>query len=144
MTPDVNVLVAASRADHPHHRVALRWLHGALAACETGGSLELLPMVTAGFLRLVTHARVFPDPTPIADAVAFLQAILTTDGVELCGLGPEWPALQKLCVEYTLSGNQIPDAWIAAVVRVGGFHLVTFDHDFSRLLKASEYTLLAG
>ncbi|MBM5809878.1 MAG: type II toxin-antitoxin system VapC family toxin, partial [Cyanobacteria bacterium M_surface_9_m1_291] len=23
MTPDVNVLVAASRSDHPHHRVAI-------------------------------------------------------------------------------------------------------------------------
>ncbi|MFW6732792.1 MAG: hypothetical protein ACODUE_13850 [Synechococcus sp.] len=26
MTPDENVLVAASRSDHPHHTVAIRWL----------------------------------------------------------------------------------------------------------------------
>jgi len=26
MTPDVNILVAASRIDHPHHIAALSWL----------------------------------------------------------------------------------------------------------------------
>ncbi len=31
MTPDVNVLVAASRQDHPHHGPALRWLETARA-----------------------------------------------------------------------------------------------------------------
>ena len=34
MTPDVNVLVAASRSDHPHHWVAHSWLQDALAACN--------------------------------------------------------------------------------------------------------------
>lgn len=26
MTPDVNVLIAASRSDHPHHKAAYAWL----------------------------------------------------------------------------------------------------------------------
>ena len=34
MTPDVNVLVAASRTDHPHHAAARQWLEEALPACE--------------------------------------------------------------------------------------------------------------
>jgi hypothetical protein len=53
MTPDVNVLVAASRADHPHHGVARIWLEGALYSAETGAVLTLMPMVLANFLRLV-------------------------------------------------------------------------------------------
>ena len=72
MTPDVNVLVAASRSDHPHHKVALRWLEGAVAEAAAGRGLLLLPLVVASFLRLVTHPKVFVAPTPIADAVGFV------------------------------------------------------------------------
>ena len=64
MTPDINVLLAASRTDHPHYPVASAWLDEAIAAAETGGSLMLLPMVLAGFLRLATHSEVFQHPTP--------------------------------------------------------------------------------
>ncbi len=35
----VNVLVAASRSDHPHHPVALRWLEESLAECSLGQRL---------------------------------------------------------------------------------------------------------
>lgn len=45
MTPDVNVLVEASRSDHPHHRCAMDWVEGALAAAARGDRLRLLPMV---------------------------------------------------------------------------------------------------
>ena len=71
MTPDVNVLVAASRADHPHHVVARRWLSGVLADCQDGQTLEILPMVATGFLRLVTHPKVFVQPTPVSEATGF-------------------------------------------------------------------------
>ena len=57
MTPDVNVLVAASRRDHPHHGVALAWLEGALANAGRGAAVALMPMVVASFLRLVTRRR---------------------------------------------------------------------------------------
>ncbi len=143
MTPDVNVLVAASRSDHPQHRPALAWLSGALADCESGGTIEILPMVAAGFLRLVTHSKVFIEPTPVAEAVAFLRAVMKVPGVEWISLGPEWPALEQLCLGKKLQGNAIPDAWIAAAVKARHGHLVTFDRDFSRLLERSELTLLA-
>jgi uncharacterized protein len=39
MTPDVNVLVAESRADHPHHGVARDWLEAAAGSAETGAVL---------------------------------------------------------------------------------------------------------
>ena len=53
MTPDVNVLVAASRTDHPHHALARDWLEDALGASSTGAAFTLMPMVVASFLRLV-------------------------------------------------------------------------------------------
>jgi predicted nucleic acid-binding protein len=51
MTPDVNVPVAASRGDHPHHAVAHRWLEQAIADTGTGSPLRLPPMVIASFLE---------------------------------------------------------------------------------------------
>jgi uncharacterized protein len=72
MKPDLNVLLAASRSDHPQHKPALGWLEQAVDRCETGGSIELLPMVPAVFLRLSTNSKLFANPMPIAAAVAFV------------------------------------------------------------------------
>lgn len=142
MTPDVNVLIAASRSDHPHHKIAYAWLDKAVAACAEGASLRLMPMVVASFLRLVTNAKIFVHPTPIKDAVEFLDAFLAAPGVEMPTLGAEWPIMRQLCVEKKLTANTIPDAWLAAAVIQLGEHLVTFDADFKKLLRRTQVTVL--
>ena len=142
MTPDVNVLVAASRSDHPHHAVARTWLEGALAAAESGAGFTLMPMVLASLLRLVTSPKIFQVPTPTADAVDFVDAILAMPGVRLAALGPEWPKLRQLCLDKRLGGNDVPNAWLSAAVEHLGEHLVSFDRDFKRLLGRARFTLL--
>lgn len=142
MTPDVNVLVAAARADHPHHGVAHTWLTDALAATAHGARLTVLPMVAAGFLRVVTQRRIFPMPTPTIETVAFLRVLLDERGATMAELGAEWPGLARLCEEHGLQGNDIPDAWIAAAVHAHHEHLVTFDRGFRRFLKPGDLTLL--
>lgn len=142
MTPDVNVLVAASRSDHPHHAVARAWIEQAAAAAAAGSALTLMPMVLASFLRLVTSPRIFQDPTPVEDAVAFVDALLAAPGVRLATLGPEWPLLRQLCVDRQLSGNALPDAWLAAATLHLGEHLVSFDRDFKSLIGRSQLTVL--
>lgn len=143
MTPDVNLLIAASRSDHPHHKVAFKCLDEAVAACENGVGLKLMPMVVASFLRLVTNHKIFVQPTPIEDAVEFLDALLAVSGVDIPPLGVEWPMLRQLCLEKKLSANDIPDAWLAASVIQQGEHLVTFDADFKKLLSRRQVTILA-
>ena len=142
MTPDVNVLVAASRDDHPHHTAARIWLEGALAAAENGAAFTLMPMVLASLVRLVTSPKIFRVPTPIADAVDFVDAILAMPGVQLASLGPEWPKLRQFCLDKQLGGNDLPDAWLSAAVEHLGEHLVSFDRDFRRLLGRARFTLL--
>ncbi len=127
MTPDVNVLVAASRADHPHHGVARDWLEASLGQAGTGAAFTLMPMVVASFLRLVTSPKIFLMPTPVEDAVAFIDALLATPGVQMAPLGPEWPRLRQLCLAKNLRGNDMPDAWLSSAVAQAGEHLVTFD-----------------
>lgn len=142
MTPDVNVLVAASRSDHPHHAVARSWLEEALLAAEDGAAFTLMPMVLASVLRLVTSPKIFVQPTPITDAVAFVDAIVSTPGVQLASLAPEWPKLRQLCLEKQLAGNDLPDGWLAAAVDHHAEHLVSFDRDFKKLLPRTRFTLL--
>ncbi len=142
MTPDVNVLVAASRSDHPHHDNARHWLEQALAAAAQGSPFTLMPMVLANMLRLVTSPKIFVQPTPVAHAVAFLDAILAMRGVNLSPLGPEWPKLRQLCLDKQLAGNDLPDAWLASAVVQQSEHLVSFDRDFRKWLSRSQFTQL--
>ena len=143
MTPDVNLLVAASRTDHPHHAVARAWLEEAVAAGAAGAAFTLMPMVLASFLRLVTSPKIFQLATPIEDAVAFIDALMASPGVQVAPLGPEWAKLRQLCLDKKLGGNDLPDAWLSAAVVHLGEHLVSFDRDFRKLLARSQFTLLA-
>jgi len=142
MTPDVNVLLAAARADHPQHEVARRWLEEALAAAAAGGSLTLMPMVVASFLRLATSPRIFQVPTPIDSAVGFIDALVACSGVTIAQQGAESPLLRRLCIYKRLGGNDLPDAWLAATTLHLGERLVSFDRDFRKPLGRAQFTLL--
>ena len=106
-------------------------------------SLKLMPMVAASFLRLATHPRIFVHPTPMEDAMGFLDALLAVPGAEMPALGAEWPMLRQLCIEKKPAANDVPDAWLAAAVIQLGEHLVTFDADFRKLLRRTQLTVLA-
>lgn len=142
MTPDVNVLVAASRIDHPHYVVARAWLEQAAVAAVAGSALTLMPMVLASFLRLATSPKIFQIPIPVDDAVDFVDALLATSNIHLATLGPEWPRLRQLCLDKQLTGNSLPAAWLAAATMHLGEHLVSFDRGFRTLIGRSQFTLL--
>lgn len=70
--PDVNVVVGAYRTDSPQHEQAKIWLESAIDGLEP---LGLTDAVATGYVRVVTHPRVFAKPTPLALAhVGDLQA----------------------------------------------------------------------
>ncbi len=101
-----------------------------------------MPMVLASFLRLVTSPKIFKQATPIEAAVAFVDALVASPGVQRAPLGPEWPKLRQLCLDKQLTGNDVPDAWLSAAVAHMGEHLVSFDRDFRKLLPRGQFTLL--
>jgi len=57
---DVNFLVAAILDSHTHHAVADRWL--------AGQSLATCPLAETGFLRIVTHPKIYGVAMPVARA----------------------------------------------------------------------------
>jgi len=66
-----------------------------------------MPMVVAGFLRLVTSSRIFVHPTPVEDAMGFLDALFAVPGVEMPSLGAEWPILRQFCMERKLTATPL-------------------------------------
>jgi toxin-antitoxin system PIN domain toxin len=141
MLPDVNVLVAAHHSSHPHHRIAADWLQGTLTSAN--GQVMRLPMaVISGFLRLVTHPKIFSHPATAAQAVDFIDWLLDDPAVRLLDSTQEWPSLRQLVLDKAMSANQIPDAWLAAMALSLGEPFVTFDRDFRRLLPPSLLVVL--
>lgn len=99
-------------------------------------------MVVASFLRLATSPKIFRNPSSTDEAMLFIDGLLAAAGVRLATLGPEWPRLRALCLDKGLSGNDLPDAWLAAATLQCGEHLVSFDRDFKKLMRRSQFTLL--
>lgn len=127
---DVNILVYAHRPEAPDHPRWLAWLEGA----RTGPTaLGLLSVVTTGFVRVVTHPRIFNDPTPLERALAFVDALRASPSVLPVEPGPRhWELFATLCRDGGATGNRVPDASIAATVIEAGATLVTADRGMRR------------
>lgn len=127
---DVNVLVYAHREDAPDHAVYLRWLQQRLDADEPWGLSEL---VLSGFLRVVTHPKVFGKPSPVAAALAFAEALRSaTNCVIVAPGGRHWEIFRDLVSNAGCKGNQVPDAFHAALAIESGSEWVTCDRGFGR------------
>ncbi|MDO8308269.1 MAG: PIN domain-containing protein [Actinomycetota bacterium] len=127
---DVNVLVDAFRQGAPSHVEVSGWLHGALAGQV---QVAILPVVGSGFIRIVTNRRAFPDPTPLPEAMAFVDALLAAPRALLVPPGPaHWPLFTGLVRDLHLTGDDVPDAFIAAAALDLGAILVSSDRGFRR------------
>jgi uncharacterized protein len=133
MLPDINVLVAAYRQDHAHHAAAKAWLNNFLDA-SGAQSLTLCMPVASGFLRLVTNAKIFPQPSSTEQALDFLDWLNEHSRTRWAQSGDEWPHLRRLVLDQSLAGNHVPDAQLAALAQHLGEELVTFDKGFRKLL----------
>jgi toxin-antitoxin system PIN domain toxin len=127
---DVNVLLAVHRGDHPHHPAVRPWFDGLLAEDE---AFTVPTVVWHSFLRLATNRRIFPVPTPRADAFAFIDATCAQPGYLLTRPGPRHlRLLGRLCTEAEAVGDLVPDAVIGALAVEHGCEVVTMDRDFAR------------
>lgn len=140
MLPDVNLLVAAHHGDHSHHAVAASWLGGMLG--DATHSLVLPMPVLSGFFRVVTHPKIFLQPSTPGDAMDFVDWLLEDPAASLHGDASEWPAFRQLLLQKQLTANEIPDAWLAALSLSLSEPLVTFDRGFRKLLPRNLLVLL--
>lgn len=127
---DVNILVQAHREDADRHAEVKSWLESAMA--EPAG-VAVSELVMSGFLRIVTHPKIFTQPTPLDLALEFLEDFRDRDEVHL--LSPEgrhWRLFVGLCKTADARGNLVPDAYHAALAIETGCEWITMDRGFSR------------
>lgn len=130
LLPDVNILVYAFRSDSTHHEVCRSLLSQAVNGDEAYGMAGL---VLSGFVRAVTHPRVFEAPDSTDAALAFadtLRAPTHCVPVE-CG-SRHWGIFERLCREGNARGNLVPDAYLAALAIESGCEWITTDRDYAR------------
>jgi toxin-antitoxin system PIN domain toxin len=127
---DVNVVVAAHRADHPHHGLVRPWFDQIVSHRHDFG----VPLSVWGFfLRLVTHRRIWSVPTPRVEAFEFIESTRAQHAYVASEPGPRHlRLLRELCEEGDAGGDLLPDAVLAAVAAEHGATIATLDHDFAR------------
>ncbi|MEZ5330567.1 MAG: type II toxin-antitoxin system VapC family toxin [Thermoanaerobaculia bacterium] len=132
---DVNVLVRAFREDAPGHGTTHRWLR---ALVESENGFGIADLALSGFLRIVTHPRIFTPPTPLDEALAFAEALRAQPNCVVIGPGRRhWSIFVGLCREAEARGNLVPDAYLAALAVESGCEWITNDRDFSRFSALS-------
>lgn len=104
-----------------------------IAAGTSYEPLGLADVVLAGFVRIVTHPRVFTPPASSEQAFGFVGALLAQPSAIRVVPGPrQWATFEALCRESGAKGNLISDAYLAALAIDTGCELITTDHDFAR------------
>lgn len=127
---DVNVLVYAHRRDADRHAEYLDWLHTLIGGA---GAYAVAPLVLSGFLRVVTHPRVFTHPTPVSKALDFVTSLRERPSCVTIEPGPRhWDIFVDLCRHTSAKGNQVPDAYLAALAIESGSEWLTADRGFAR------------
>lgn len=128
--PDVNVLVYAHRKDSVDHKSYRDWLESTV---NSDAAYGLSDLVVSGFLRVVTHPRVFKSPSPLADAMMFCDQLRNQPNrVSISPAANHWQIFTRLCREANTKGNLIPDAYYAAMAIENGCEWITADRDFGR------------
>ena len=128
--PDVNVLIYAFREDVPHHNISRSWLDGVIGMDSRFG---LSPLVLSAFIRIITNARVFAEPSAIDEALGFCEELREQPHCQIVEPGERhWDIFRRLCLETNTVGPRVTDAWFAALAIEWDCEWITFDGDFRR------------
>ena len=127
---DVNVLVYGYRSDAPGHSQYLSWWRERAGSEQAFGLADL---VLSGFLRIVTHPRIFDPPSPLEDALRFVKRLRDLPNyVEIRPGVRHWDIFVALCSKANARGNLVPDAFLAALAIESGSEWITTDRDYAR------------
>ncbi len=127
---DVNVLVYAHREDVRDHLAYRNWLELLINSNIAYGYSEL---VLSGFMRVVTHPKIFEEPSTLDQAIAFTQQIRDADhAVQLQPGRSHWDLFLRCIQSISGQGNDIPDAYHAALALEWDCEWVTADKGFRR------------
>lgn len=110
---DTNLLVYAHREDSPWHDKAL----ARVTELADSGSPWAIPWPCVHeFLFIVTHPKIYNPPTPLATALAAVEAWLDSPGLRFLAEGSGyWEVISAQASAGMIKGPKIHDARIAAI-----------------------------
>lgn len=127
---DANLLIYAVNSDAVHHREARRWLEQTLSGATR---LGFAWVVLLAFLRVTTHAAVFPQPLSPERALDYVDSWLDQPFAEAVAPGPgHWAILRSLLKHTGTAGNLTSDAHLAALAIEHESMVYSTDSDFQR------------
>lgn len=126
---DVNILLYASDASSPHHVAAVAFLESAADGNET---MYFAWPTLMGYVRMVTHPRIFAAPLSPGEAMANVDRLLGRPNVRVLSEAEGfWHIYREVAKDTPIRGNLVPDAHLAAILKQHGVRkLYTHDRDF--------------
>jgi len=127
---DANVLIYAFRRDAPQHPACYAWLGQALTTGQRVGTPSWIELAV---LRINTLPSLGDRRAAPPEVFAFLRALRMQPAYELVEPGSGHLAiLENLCRGLSLLGNEVNDAFLAALALERGATLVSADQGFER------------
>jgi toxin-antitoxin system PIN domain toxin len=129
-TVDANVLVYASNRADPVHEPARSLVERLARGPEL---VYLFWPALMGYLRIVTHPGILPEPMSPADAAANVSTLLALPHVRAPGEADGFWDVFQVVAGGGLRGNATPDGHLVALMRQHGVRRIySRDRDFRR------------
>lgn len=127
---DVNVLISSFRGDTARHATCKPWLDRVVVADAQFG---VSPLVLAAVARITTNPRIFKQPSPLDEVLAYCDNLLSQPHCAVVQPGERhWAIFTRLCLDTGTRGPRITDAWFAALAIEHACTWITCDRDYAR------------
>ena len=126
--PDANVLINCLRTEAAGHRKCRQWLE---KAAQNGDAIALCELVEVAFLRICTlpALRIAPMTEALGfwnDLKAYRETVRLTAGHQHAVI------FETLIKQHAVIGNDVNDAWLAALAMESDAVLVSADEGFAK------------
>lgn len=127
--PDANILINSLRNDASSHHACRSWL---LERAAKGDRIGMTEIVEIALLRICTHPKL--ALTSLENALSYWKDDLWSyKGVSRISAGKNHAIIfSELVTSLNLIGNDINDAWLAALAIENQATLVSLDKGFSK------------
>ena len=127
---DVNIFVHMHRNDSEQHEKVFDF---ALRILRENKAFGYSPLALSGFLRIVTHPKIFKNPIDFETAMSFVESITDhPNAVQVIPGSAHWHIFRHLSYEVKPLGNFYPDVYFAALAIDSGCTWVTCDKGYER------------
>jgi toxin-antitoxin system PIN domain toxin len=128
--PDVNVLIYAFRQDASYHSICKPLIESLVNGDVRFG---LSPLAVSAVVRITTNPRSYSEPSTLEEAFRYGEYLIGSANCQIVRPGERhWDIFKRLCIETSMRGPRVTDAWYAALAIEWGCEWITFDRDYAR------------